>query len=177
MRAAASAVAVIVSVLVASGCAGSGKKPATTVASPPPAPVTHAHPVVLPISPKGMRGLDPGERARFLSPTRLALGGIAGSSNCPSVPVKLIVRGRHAIRIDLAVGSWGRTAAGRRVQVPRRPRICLADLHPVPVVIAINPGQIDVHHRLKVSLYYPSFAIRRYKRPVVVTVPPFVRAR
>jgi hypothetical protein len=181
MRPAASAIVVIAGVLVASGCAGSGKKPTTTVASPVPSPrttpVAHTHPVVLPISPKGMRGLDPGERARFLSPTRLALAGIAGSSNCPSVPVKLIVKSPHAIRIDLAVGSWGRTTAGRRVQVPQRPRICLADLHPVPVVIAINPAQIDVHHQLNVSLYYPSFAIRRYKRPVVVSVPPFAGAR
>ncbi len=30
--------------------------------------------------------------ARFLSPTRLAIPGIVGSSNCPSVPDKLIVR-------------------------------------------------------------------------------------
>jgi hypothetical protein len=181
MRAVVTAVAVIASVLVASACASSGKNPTTTVVSPAPSrpttPIAHTHPTVLPISSKGMRGLDPAERARFLSPTRLALAGIAGSSNCPSVPVKLIVKSPHAIRIDLAVGSWGRTAAGRRVQVPHRPRICLTDLHPVPVVIAINPAQIDVHHQLKVSLYFPSFAIRRYKGPVVVTVPPFATAR
>jgi len=181
MRAVATAVAVIASVLVASACAGSGKNPANTVVSPAPSPPTspiaHTHPTVLPISPKGMRGLAPAGRARFLSPTRLALAGIAGSSNCPSIPVKLIVKSPHAIRVDLAVGSWGRTAAGRRVQMPHRPRICLADLHPVPVVIAINPAQIDVRHQVKVSLYYPSFAIRSYKRPVVVAVPPFATPR
>ena len=58
-----------------------------------------------------------------------------------------------------------------------RPRICLADAHLVPVVIAINPARTDVRHELKVSLYYPAFAIHRYKRPVVVTVPPLATAR
>jgi hypothetical protein len=58
------------------------------------------------------------------------------------------------------------------VQVPHKPGICLADLHPVPVVIAINPDQVDVHHQVKVSLYYPKFATPRYKRPVVLTAPP-----
>jgi len=50
--------------------------------------------------------------------------------------------------------------------------ICLSDLHPVPVVIAIDPTQIDVQHQLKVSLYYPQGVIRRYKRPAVFSVPP-----
>lgn len=63
------------------------------------------------------------------------------------------------------------------MQVPRRPRICLADLHPVPVVVAVDPAEIDVHLPLKVSLYYPAFAVRRYRRPVVVTVPPLATAR
>jgi hypothetical protein len=121
-----------------------------------------------------MRGLDPLEAATFLSPTRLA---IAGSSNCPSVPKELIVESRHRIRLDLVVGSWRRTPSGRRVQVLHRPGICLADLHPVPVVIAIDPAQIDVHHRLKVSLYYPRFAVRRDRRPFVVAVPPLATAR
>ena len=182
MRSLATAVAAIVAVLVVAGCGSSGTKgPTTSAVSPLPAigtsPITDTHPVVLPISPKGMRGINPPDEARFLSPTRLAIAGIAGSSNCPSVPVKLIVESPHAIRIQLTVGSWGRTASGRRVQVPHRPRICLADLHPIPVVIAINPQQIDVHHQLKVRLYYPSFAVRNNKRPVVVTVPPLATAR
>jgi hypothetical protein len=41
-----------------------------------------------------------------------------------------------------------------------------------PVVIAISPTQIDVHHRLRVSLYYRKGVIRSRKRPVVLTVPP-----
>src|SRR5581483_6668846 len=169
MRSRATAAAATVAVLVAGGCGSSGTKgPTTSAVSPLPAirtsPITDTHPVVLPISPKGMRGINPPDEARFLSPTRLAIAGIAGSSNCPSVPVKLIVESPHAIRIQLAVGSWGRTGSGRRVQVSHRPRICLADPHPIPVVIAINPQQNDVHHPLRVSLHYPSFAVRNNKR-------------
>jgi hypothetical protein len=182
MRTTAIGIAVVAAVLVFSGCASSGtKKPTTSVMSPvavrPTGPAAATRPVVLPISPKGMRGLDPPEAARFLSSTRLAIAGVAGSSNCPSVPKKLAVENRHRIRIDLVVGSWGRTAAGRRVQILQRPGICLTDLHPVPVVIAIDPARIDVHHRLRVSLYYPRFAVRRSRRPVVVTVPPLPTAR
>jgi hypothetical protein len=53
----------------------------------------------------------------------------------------------------------------------------LDDLVPSPVVISINPKQIDVRHPVKVSLYYPKGVVRRYKRPVVVTVPPLATAR
>jgi hypothetical protein len=59
------------------------------------------------------------------------------------------------------------------VRVPHRPRICLTDLVlNSPLVIAINPKQIDVHHQLKISLYYPKFVVRRYEHPVVVAAPP-----
>jgi hypothetical protein len=163
MRKPALAIAATVSILAVSGCASSA--------------ATTAHPLVLPISPKGMRGLDPPQAARFLSPTRLALAGIAGSSNCPSVPKTLTVEGPHRIRIDLVVGSWGPTASGRRVEVPHRPGICLADLHPVPVVVAVDSARIDVHHRLKVTLHYPRFAVRPGQRLVVVTVPPLPTAQ
>lgn len=115
--------------------------------------------------------------ARFLSPMRLAIPRIPGSSNCPSVPAKLIVQSPHAIRVDLVVGSWSKTASGLRVRVPRSPGICLDDLHPVAVVLAISPKQIDVYNQLRVSLYYPKGVIRRYKRPVVVTVPPLATSR
>jgi hypothetical protein len=181
MRAPPIAIAVIATVLVVSGCASSAtKKPTTSVVSPPavkPTGPVATRPVVLPIGPKGMRGLDPPDGARFLSSTRLAIAGVAGSSNCPSVPKQQIVESRHHIRIDLVVGSWSRTASGRRVQVLHRPRICLTDLHPVPVVIAVDPAQIDVHDPLKISLYYPSFAVRRYRHPAIVTAPPLLTAR
>ncbi len=134
--------------------------------------------LVVPVSAMTRRSLEHHlYSARFLSPTRLAIPTIVGSSNCPSVPDKLIVQSPHAIRLNLVVGSWSRTAAGLRVQVPHSPGICLDDLHPVPVVIATNPAQIDVRHELKVSLYYPKGVSRRYRRPVVVSVPPLATAR
>jgi hypothetical protein len=186
MRALATAAAVIAGVLVGSGCAGSSAKqtaPPTTSSALPQAVAQHSSnngtgPLVIAISANAMRGLKRHlYSARFLSPTRLAIPGIIGSSNCPSVPVKLIVRSPHAIRVDLVVGSWSRTASGLRVRVPHSPNLCLDDLVPSPVVISINPKQIDVRHPLKVSLYYPKGVVRRYKRPVVVTVPPLATAR
>jgi hypothetical protein len=190
MRALAAALAVIASVLVASGCAGSGAKQTARYTTSPPTtsgaasqPVAErgssaSGPLVVPVSTEAMRSLrldlfSP----RFLTPTRLAIPGIIGSSNCPSVPAKLVVGSPHAIRVHLVVGSWGRTASGLRVQVPHSPGACLDDLHPVPVVIAINPKQIDVHHPLKVSLYYSKGVIRRFWPPIVVTVPPLATAR
>jgi hypothetical protein len=56
--------------------------------------------------------------------------------------------------------------------VPRRPGICLTDLVPTPVVVAIDRKQIDPHHRLRISLFYAKFVSPRYGRPVVVTAPP-----
>jgi hypothetical protein len=53
----------------------------------------------------------------------------------------------------------------------------LDDLHISPVVVTINPKQIDVHHHLRVKLYYPKGVIRRYKRPVVLTAPPLAPRR
>lgn len=185
MRAVAAAVVVITGVFVASGCAGSqmADSPATSVARPTPVARTTvgsgANQLVVPMSASVMRRLDRHLFSpRFLSPTRLAIPGILGSSNCPSVPVKLIVRTPHAIRIRLVVGSWSRTASGLRVRVPHRPRICLTDLvRKSAVVISVNPKQIDVHHQLKVSLYYPKFVLPRSKRLLVGTVPPLATAR
>jgi hypothetical protein len=119
-----------------------------------------------------MRRLKHLHGARFLSPTRLAFL-TSGSGSCPSVPVRLVVQTPHAIRIDLAIGSWHRTASGLRVQVPHLPPggACLDNLVISPVVIAINPKQIDVHHRLRVSLYYRKGVIRGHK-PVAFTAPP-----
>jgi len=175
MRAVAGAIAVLAGVMAASGCGGSGVKQA---AYHPTAAQTRGDALIVPISAQTRRSLERHlYRARFLSPTRLAIPGIAGSSNCPSVPAKLIVRSPNAIRVNLVVGSWSRTASGRRVEVPHSPGICLDDLHPIPVVIAIDPRRVDVRRQLKVSLYFPKGAIRRYKRPVGVIVPPLATAR
>ncbi len=127
---------------------------------------------IIPVRPAIMRRLEHLHGARFLSPTRLAFL-TSGSGSCPSVPVRLVVQTPHAIRIDLAIGSWHRTASGLRVQVPHLPPggACLDNLVISPVVIAINPKQIDVHHRLRVSLYYRKGVIRGHK-PVAFTAPP-----
>jgi hypothetical protein len=174
MRALAPAATVVVGVLVASGCARAGANDVSQVRT---AISRSPHRLVVPQSQKSIRANESLLGPLFLAPTRLAIPGILGSSNCPSVPAKLIVIRPHAIRIDLVVGSWSRTASGLRVQVPRSPGLCLDDLHPVPVVIAINPRQIDVHHTLKVNLYYPKDVIRRFRRPVVVFVPPIATSR
>jgi hypothetical protein len=191
MRALAIAVTVIAGVLTASGCGGSGAKQTARYTTSPPTtsgamsqPVAQhgshngAGPLVVAISANTMHNLELHlYSARFLSPTRLAIPGIAGSSNCPSVPDKLVVQSPHAIRVNLVVGSWSRTASDLRVRVPRSPGICLDDLVPVPMVISIDSRRIDVRHQLKVNLYYPKGVIRRYKRPVVFTVPPLATAR
>jgi hypothetical protein len=178
MRVLAPTVALAGVVLVC-GCAGSHNPKASMANGPRPMPIVRtsvnsgSRSLVVPISPKTTRRLGHLHSARFLSPTRLAIPGILGSSNCPSVPKKLVVQSPHAIRIDLAVGSWSRTASGLRVRVPHRPGICLANLVRLSVVVvAINPKQIDVRHRLRISLYYPKGVILRYKRPVVITAPP-----
>ncbi len=191
MRALATAVAVLSTLLAASGCGGSGAKPTAHYTTTPPTngnamsqPVAQrssnsgAGPLVVPISAKRRHSLEPTSLCRpFPLADSSGNSGDCRQQNCPSVPDKLIVRSPHAIWVDLVTGSWSRTASGRRVEVPHSPGICLDDLHPVPVVIAIDPRQVDVHHQLKVSLYYPKGAIRRYKRPVVVTVPPLATAR
>jgi hypothetical protein len=165
--------------LALAGCAGSGRTHSATINGPRPMPILRTSPnrdtrsLLVPLTPKTTRRLERLHSARFLSPTRLAIPGILGSSNCPSVPVKLVVQRPDAIRVDLAIGSWRRTSSGLRVRFPHPPRICLANLVRLSVVVvAINPKQIDVHHRLTIRLYYPKGVILRYKRPVVVTAPP-----
>lgn len=169
----------VTGVVFAAGCAGGHAESASGAKGPKRAPVARggsssgARSLVVPISAQTARTLKRLHGARFISPVHLAIPAILGSSNCPSVPVKLVVHSRHAIRIDLAVGSWGRTASGLRVRVSHRPRVCLSDLVlNSPVVISVNPKRIDVRHRLTIRLYYPRGVILRYKRPVVVTAPP-----
>jgi hypothetical protein len=93
-------------------------------------------------------------RPGFLSPTRLVLI-VAGSSSCPSVPDTRTIQNPDAVSIKLVSKPIGGST------------ICTADSAGGPVVIAINPKQIDVHRRLTVSLYLPPT-----KRPSVYTVPP-----
>jgi hypothetical protein len=94
-----------------------------------------------------------GHGAAFLSPTRLAFL-TSGSSNCRGVPATIAVARPDSIRVRL---KEEKPANG----------ICLTNLLIEPVVIAISPQQINVHHQLTVRLYYP-----RTKRPLVFTAPP-----
>jgi hypothetical protein len=94
-----------------------------------------------------------GHGAAFVSPTRLAFE-TSGSSNCRGVPSTLSVTTPDSIRV--------------RMKEEKPPNgICLADLVIEPVVIAISPKQINIHHALTVRLYYP-----RSKHPAAFTAPP-----
>ena len=94
-----------------------------------------------------------GHGAAFVSPTRLAFE-TSGSRNCRGVPSTLSVTTPDSIRVRM---KEEKPANG----------ICLADLLIEPVVIAISPKQINVHHALTVRLYYP-----RTRHPAVFTAPP-----
>jgi hypothetical protein len=94
-----------------------------------------------------------GHGAAFVSPTRLAFE-TSGSSNCRGVPSTLSVTTPDSILV--------------RMKEEKPPNgICLADLVIEPVVVAISPKQINIHHALTVRLYYP-----RSKHPAVFTAPP-----
>jgi hypothetical protein len=140
--------------LVLVGCGG------TTHSTQPPQHV----PLVVPVGPK-VRLPDGG--ARFLSPTRLAIV-TWGSSSCPSVPDRLTVVSRHAIRLHLVTGSWT-TAGSRRGLVAQPPAggVCTADWGATPMAVAIDPSRIDVYHSLTIHLYY-----RDDTKPTTLTAPP-----
>ncbi len=81
------------------------------------------------------------------------------------MPDKLVVRSPRTLRIHLAVGSYDRR---HLVAHPPRPNgICTDDLTTTPMVIRIDPRQIDVRQRLTIQLYYYGG-----KKPQVVTAPP-----
>ncbi len=130
------------------GCAGGGGKQAAARAA------AKHRPLVVAVAPRHMKGLKYLHGARLLSPTRLAIV-TAGSSGCPSVPHRLLVRTPHAIDIRLIIKTPPNGA-------------CLDNLVATPIVIAIDPKQIDVHHRLTIRLYYPTGVLRKSK-PVVLS--------
>jgi hypothetical protein len=114
----------------------------------------------------------------FVSPTSLAIS-TSGSSNCPTVPDKLVVLTPDTIRIDMARGSWRPTGTWlhHRVRGRRIPRmrlvahppangVCLADLTDTPMIVSL-PSQINAHHRLTIRFYYPLT-----KKPYIATAPP-----
>jgi hypothetical protein len=144
------------------GCAGSsGKQTSTPTASEK--PQTRASPThgsaprsvrIVKVSRTQLHRLRlAGHGAAFLSPTRLAFL-TSRSSNCRGVPATIAVATPDSLRVRLK-------------ETKPANDICLANLLIEPVVIAISPKQINVHHRLAVRLYYP-----RTKRPVVFTALP-----
>ena len=157
--------------LAVAGCAGSGaKRSATESKSPKPHSQEGAgSSLVVPVGRQVWRRVKlAGVGARFISPTRLAFL-TSGSGSCPSVPYQLIVRSSDSIRVNLTMGSWRRTGhSGRMKLVAQPPKngACTTDLLISPVAIAIDPTRINIHHTLKVSLYYPLA-----KHPVVFTAP------
>jgi hypothetical protein len=144
------------------GCAGaSGRQTVTTNASDKSrarsSPIYPSRPRsvhIVNLSREKMHNLKlQGHGAGFVSQTRLAFE-TSGSSNCRGVPATLAVTSPDAIRVRL---KEEQPASG----------YCLTDLVIEPVVIAISPQQINVHHQLTVRLYYP-----RTKHPVVFTAAP-----
>jgi hypothetical protein len=157
------AVAVLLVVLGVrlAGCASGGSRHAATGAAPKPHVRASLHrdgsarsPLVVALD-RGTVPITHHRNAQLLSPTRLAIVTM-GSTGCPSLVKRLVVESPDAIQIRL----------------DRPNRVCLDNLVLKRIVIAIDPKQIDVHHRLTIRLYYPKSVIRRYQRPVVVTARP-----
>lgn len=118
----------------------------------PPAPVP-AHIVAV-----GSKHITLVHGARLLSPTRLAIT-TWGATGCPSLPKLLSIQNRHVIGILLRAGKPpSRTCSTKRVLTP--------------VVIAIDPKQIDVHHKLTIHLYYGAGTTGSKYDTVVLTAPP-----
>jgi hypothetical protein len=160
--------------LALAGCAGSGRKHtasstgATESMLPPTQSKAHA-PLLAAIGRDALTGVNLRHGASLLSPTRLAIVTV-GSGSCPAVPNRLVVENPDTIRIHLTLGTYRRTGSSRLMRLvthATRHTVCTADLTTTPMVIVINPKQINVHHRLTVYLYY-----YKTKKPLVRHAPP-----
>ena len=147
--------------IAAAGIALVGCGSSRHASSPP--PLTTHYPVVihspLVVAARAQLG---DHLPRLVSPTRLAIAW-RGSGSCPWVPDEITVQGPHAIRIDLVMGGWSR---GRLVTQPL-PNGCTMDLRTTPMLVAINPKQVDVHRPLTVGVSPPNT-----QRPYVETAAP-----
>lgn len=157
--------------LAVAGCAGSSGKQSAGGSN---TPMSHSQgsarsSLVVPVSRQVWHRIKlVGIGARFISPTRLAFL-TSGSGSCPSVPYQLIVQSPDRVRVNLTMGSWGRTGHPSREKLvahPPKNGACTTDLVIRPVAIAIDPMKINIHRPLKVSLYYPLA-----KHPTVFTAP------
>lgn len=172
--------------LVSPGCGGTARRSAASAASGSGSVksttlhqrISVSLPRVVPGTRQNMGTINLRNGARFLSPTRLAIE-TWGSGSCPAIPNRLSVLGPDTIRIHLILGTWrplgssgriiGRNRAlpGMRL-VPQRPNGgCTLDLRQTPMVISINPRQINVHRELTIRFYY-----YRSKKAEVRTAPP-----
>jgi hypothetical protein len=163
-------------VLALAACGGSHRSATfvTNVSPVPSSPTASSpssgYPVVLAIGRNALAGVNLGDGASLLSPTRLAIV-TAGSGSCPAVPDKLVVENPDTIRLYLTMGTYGPIGNSHQMRLVThvsRHTICTADLTTTPMVIAINPSQINVHHRLAVYLYYykTKNPIVRYAQPL-----------
>jgi hypothetical protein len=142
------------------GCAGASRRQTATTSDKSQAKLSQTYPSaprpahIVTLSREKMHQLKlQGHGAGFVSPTLLAVE-TSGSSNCRGVPATLTVTSPDAVRVRL---KEEQPANG----------FCLTDLVIEPVVIAISPQEINVHHQLSVRLYYP-----RTKRPLLFTAAP-----
>ncbi len=129
-------------------------------------PLTGYTPVVV-----AAHRLDPdmlrGRSARLVSPSQLEIL-TWGSGSCPAVPDRLVVESPHAIRIDLALGSW----KGKRLVTKPLPNGCTLDLRTTWMLVRIDPAWIDVRRPLTVRFYY-----RPNAKPEVTVAPPLRATR
>ena len=111
----------------------------------------------------GSRTGLPRESAEIVSPTRLGIVTL-GSSSCPSVPDELVVESPHRIRIHLTVGSW---LEGRIIAHPPAGGACTEDYGTTPMLVTIDPKEIDVHGQVTVRFFYENS-----KTPILRTAAP-----
>jgi hypothetical protein len=91
------------------------------------------------------------EIPRLVSPTRLRIVTV-GSGSCPWVPDELTVLGPDAISVHLSLGTFH----NRKLVTHPLPNGCTLDLGPTPMLVAIDPKQIDVHRPLTVHIGVPT---------------------
>jgi hypothetical protein len=108
-------------------------------------PVVVNSPLVQPIRRPGVKqGVPVLKLPAFVSPTRLGIY-TTGSGSCPHVPDKLTVLGPHTIRVHLSLGTY----RGGKFE-PGATGACFLNLTATPMLLAIDPKQIDVHRPLTI---------------------------
>jgi hypothetical protein len=103
---------------------------------------------------------------RFLSPKRLLIV-TSGSRSCPAVPDKLVVLSPDTVRIHLTEGTWQRSSHGMVLTATPPPNwMCAGSQRTTPMIVKVNPKQINVHRALSIRFYYYGLT-----NPVIRTAP------